>query len=1160
MPDVLALSSPAGVAFDASARVTYVAVGSSSATRIYRVINDVATPWVGSGWAGSNDGPLTANAATFANPSGIACSGAGRCFVTEFSPTGTVTIRVINMATYNVSTLTTSVAITAQASVGWSHLAWDAQTSSLLLGATANAMSVLRVNVNDGTVTRFTGGGATGTVGGSANGVGTNALFTQVNSMCADPLAPGRVVFIEKLQNRIRKTLDALPTVDILAGGGATGVLSGYADGMGTNALFISPITCAFSRVGSVFVADSGNHKIRAVDYVTGVATTLAGNAGAASVSGQVDGSASTSRFNFPLALALDDDSGVLYVLDYVSYIRRVRISDGSVLTIAGAMTTISWMSSAWMDGSCGSAVFTTPVSIAVDPLSRDVLVTSEKGNVRRVNIASGTVTTIAGVGAGTGSTAAAGLDGVGAGVGFTSIRHMTVDTAGNVWVVDAGRVRILNVTSRTARTIPSVASSNYLYTNVYDAPAEGYTFSIRYPTRVLYEPSLNGIFVYNQNAGVYTSLVFANSSGVAVLGYSTAAIAATTPVGARANVGLGSGGALAWDRLRKVGYVVCSTRAAILQFSLNGTFSILVGGSGTSASVDGVGSAAQIAGVQGLTMSPTGDALFFVENVGMRLRKVIISTATVVSLTGTIPATANMASGNVDGLATNVRFNGPVDVVYDAFTGKLLVSDFSNNKLRSSDPVTGDTTTLVGSFPFSNIGRLATTGTGLVFVWDQSSLSLNPGPVLQMVNLSAQTVTSILGVTSANVGSQLSTYIGTGDGPGSSARMAPPGSLTYDSSRNHLYFSDQENNVIRGVDLNAAVPTAYTLATNPPFMSASPSGIAWDAVTNTALVADTHRLRRVWPSGKMITVGGSGFRGSRNGPGSGFAGFIFSGWGSAPWQLGGGIAKLSNGSLIVSDTNNGIVRLLTPVFAPGDVAPNFVVTTLAGTAGVQQMKGGAAQSVLSAPYNNVLVSPTGLAARSASDVVYIVENGSNGKGGNRVRVWSNATLSILAGNAVGTTFTAVNGIGTNAQLTNTFCALLVDNEASLLVGEMTYPSASGNGAIRKIDTATGNAILWLGTGAAPPNPVLDNTAAASAAFDGPIALALDSAQNVYILEAWSPRIRVWSAATTLVSIVAGTIGVTSGFADGVGTNALFKQPQGMSLDAANNVIYVADT
>ncbi len=163
--------------------------------------------------------------------------------------------------------------------------------------------------------------------------------------------------------NRVRK-LTPEGVVTTLAGG-----REGYADGRGAEAAFNTPSSLAIDRGGNLYVADTGNNRVRRVTP-EGVVTTVAGSGEA----GFQDGPASGARFDAPVGVAVDSDGNV-YVAD--SYNDRVRLvtKDGEVRTLAGAGRP------GHLDGPAAEALFDTPCALAVSEAG-DVYV-ADTGNNR---------------------------------------------------------------------------------------------------------------------------------------------------------------------------------------------------------------------------------------------------------------------------------------------------------------------------------------------------------------------------------------------------------------------------------------------------------------------------------------------------------------------------------------------------------------------------------------------------------------------------------------------------------------------------------------------------------------------------------------------------------------------------------------------------------
>jgi sugar lactone lactonase YvrE len=114
------------------------------------------------------------------------------------------------------------------------------------------------------------------------------------------------------------------------------------------------------------------------------------------------------------------------------------------------------------------------------------------------------------------------------------------------------------------------------------------------------------------------------------------------------------------------------------------------------------------------------------------------------------------------------------------------------------------------------------------------------------------------------------------------------------------------------------------------------------------------------------------------------------------------------------------------------------------------------------------------------------------------------------------------------------------------------YVADTGNNTIRKVD-ASGNVTTLAGSAG---NPGESNGQGTNALFDGPIGPAVDKAGNVYVADETGETIRKidTSGNVTTLAGMANTIGS----ANGNGTNASFNSPSGVAVDSSGNV-YVAD-
>src|SRR6202043_3983058 len=206
---------------------------------------------------------------------------------------------------------------------------------------------------------------------------------------------------------------------------------AGSADGSGSAARFRSPRGVTVDSAGTVYVADTDNHTIRKITPTGGV-STLAGLAG---ISGSVDGTGNTARFNFPNDIAVDS-GGNLYVSDaFNNTIRKI--------TPAGVASTLAGLAgnAGSADGTGGAARFNFPDGVAVDSTGNVYVADTNNSTIRKITPA-GVVTTLAGS-AGN----AAYVDGAGSAARFNFPSGAAVDNTGNVYVADTGNNIIRKIT-----------------------------------------------------------------------------------------------------------------------------------------------------------------------------------------------------------------------------------------------------------------------------------------------------------------------------------------------------------------------------------------------------------------------------------------------------------------------------------------------------------------------------------------------------------------------------------------------------------------------------------------------------------------------------------------------------------------------------------------
>lgn len=180
------------------------------------------------------------------------------------------------------------------------------------------------------------------------------------------------------------------PTLGTAAGTG-TGGYQGDG-GLASKALLNQPFHCEVGD-GKLFIAEANNHCIRRVDLKTGILTTVAGT-GAKGYSGD-GGPATKATFNEPYAV-VRAESGDLYITDRLNaVIRKVDGQSGVVTTVAGN----GQKGFAGDGGLATAALLREPNDCCLDGKGGLLIADVADWRVRRLDLASGTISTFAGTG-----------------------------------------------------------------------------------------------------------------------------------------------------------------------------------------------------------------------------------------------------------------------------------------------------------------------------------------------------------------------------------------------------------------------------------------------------------------------------------------------------------------------------------------------------------------------------------------------------------------------------------------------------------------------------------------------------------------------------------------------------------------------------------------
>lgn len=667
---------------------------------------------------------------------------------------------------------------------------------NLYLTDTANHR-VRRVATN-GTITTIAGDGFGDDFGfgrfAGDNGPATAASLNAPRGVTVDSL--GTVYIADSGNHRIRKvTTGGLITT--VAGDGYTS-----ADGSGrfagdsgaaTSASLSGPRGLAVTSDGTIYIADTLNQRIRKVTP-TGLISSIVGT-GTAGFLG--DGAAAVAaNVNFPLAVCVDT-SGTLYIAD--TYNHRIR-----KVTPAGIISTVVGSGTAGFSGdgaAATSARVNFPNSVAVDPSGNLYLTDTSNHRIRKVGV-TGLISTLAGDGyletSGLGRFAGDGGQAIAA--SLNGPRSVSVDTSGVVYIADTINHRIRKITRDGL--IVSVAGSGNDPAAGDGGPATA--ANLLFPTSV---------FVYSPDALYIADTANHRIRKIA----SNGTISTVAGDGFKGADGLGRYGgdggpataasfslptAIKVDASGAI-YVSDAANHRIRKISPTGTITTIAGSGVAGFTGDGAAATtARLSGPRGVFVDHDGN-VFIADTSNHRIRRV-----TPGGIISTIAGNGKPGYSGDGGIATAARLYGPTTLYVDPL-GTVYIADTYNHRIRKVTAA-GIISTVAGDgFSYSNgSGRFGGDGgvATLASLNYPSDVVLDPGGSLLIADSANHRIRRVAtgGVITTIVGdgftnSDRSGRYGGDGGAATAASTNYPRGLFLDEFGD-LSFSDTSNRRIRKV------------------------------------------------------------------------------------------------------------------------------------------------------------------------------------------------------------------------------------------------------------------------------------------------------------------------------------------------------------------------
>lgn len=706
---------------------------------------------------------------------------------------------------------------------------------------------------------------------GYFDGVGTVARFGRPYDVAISP--SGNFALVADM------TINSIRRVDIKTGRVTTLAgkyrRTGNVDGVGSNAQFSSPSGICLTDHGRIaFVTDRNAGMVRRIDVKSARVTSVAGSGRRGTAK---DGVGSLAVFNYPHGLAANTEGSVVFVADvFANVIRRVLVASGEVTTLAGSRT---W-SHGFADGGTAVARFYGPWGLALSADASALYVTEYLSHrVRRVNVTSGEVSSLAGRYMAIGRCSTSCPDGIGTNAKFYQPRSLAAfDESGQekLLISDSlnGRVRLLDLSSGEVSTVAGSGTRR----GSQDGPTDQATLFTPFGIGATH----NGHVILISDPGAYELRMYFPH-------FLSPRPPSLPPVPS-------------WPPSPppQPPSLPPAPPASIVQ-TLAGS---------TPGGTDGVGTTAKFYQPRGIAVSPSGNFALVTDYYGCTIRHVDIRTEAVMTLAGKY-----RYRGIVDGFGSDARFSAPSDVVLVDHGRVAYVTDAASGMVRRIDVESGKVTTLAGSGSIrggvtDGIGTSATF-TGLVGIAADSSGSAifvadNTAHNIRMIVTATQQVTTLVGA-----------GVGSADGTGTLAQFFQPWGLAASANGDRLYVSELLGQTIRHVNVSSRAVTTiagkyrergYADGVALEARFDSPRGIAFVDDERALLIVDSRnrRIRKLDLYANLVaTVAGSGTRAGNADGGADVATFY-----NFPFGIS---ATASGTTAIVTDSGSRRLRLFLP-------------------------------------------------------------------------------------------------------------------------------------------------------------------------------------------------------------------------------------------------------
>ncbi len=532
--------------------------------------------------------------------------------------------------------------------------------------------SVWKIDAATGAIVRVAGRGTSGS--GGDGGPATEAELNTPRGVCTDAL--GNVYIADTGNNRIRKVSAGFISTVV----NISGVAGDSGDeGLATAALLRRPFGVKADAAGNLYIADTENHRIRKVTKATGIITTIVNTTGQITDGTHPvkDGGAATeATLNSPCGVYLDSALNIYIADTSNNRIRKVTAATGIISTVVNTSGhETDYYHPLGDGGAATAATLNRPYGVWLDGAGNIFIADADNHRIRKVAAATGIITTLVNT---AGIAGYAGDGGAATAAQIDWPTGLCVKSTGEVIISDTNnsclrQVSITNTISTLPMTVGPGLSSPDGAVSYYDAAQKR-------------------LFLYIADSGNHRIRRLDTVTNARATVAGTGSAGSWGDGGQATAARLNSPSAVALDASGNL-YIADTGNHKIRKVNVaTGIISTAAGTGSAGYSGDGwFATWAKLDSPEGVCVDASGN-IFIADTNNHRIRKF-----TVGGNISTVAGTGIAGYSGDGGAATSAMINNPQGVSVDA-AGSITIADTGNHALRLVSSYTGNITTLAGT------------------------------------------------------------------------------------------------------------------------------------------------------------------------------------------------------------------------------------------------------------------------------------------------------------------------------------------------------------------------------------------------------------------------------------------------------------------------------